>query len=472
MKLQKFDNADASKVLLGLITNSVVCSQIAPHWADGLFASRWENLVGRWAIKHFCKYGQPIGKDIVHSFEAWAAKNEDKATHELVNKFLTQLSQRYEAETESPNPEFICDLAGKHFNEVRAKKTHEEVGRLLQAGETEAAQAMMLGLKKIELGSGKIINVLEDEAAHERAFQQKSEPLIKFTHDPTRIFFGDALERDALIGIMASSKRGKTRWLIDLSWRAMLDRLKVLFLEVGDLSEAQIMRRFAGRAARRPLMPRKGCSWPCTWPWPTVIKRESGLLAAQLEVEERTFDAPLSWQMSTAACKQIIKKKTCTKTPLLKLAVYPNGSVSVPGIVGLVQNLEREGWRPDVISIDYCDLLAPINSKVDVRHQIRDNWAALRALSQVYHCLVITATQASAESYSAETVQKRHFGESKFKTDFVTGMLALSQTPLEKKDSIIRIHWIDVREMENDENSFLYCAGVPAISHPMITTCL
>lgn len=472
MKLQRYDNADASKVLLGLLTNATVCSQVAPHWGEGLFASRWENLVGRWAVKHYLKYGQPIGKEVVHSFQAWAAKNNDKDTHELVNRFLTQLSERYEAETESPNAEFICDLAGKHFNEVHAKKTHEEAGRLLQAGELEQAQALMLGLKKIELGQGKVINVLEDQAAHERAFTAKSEPLINFTLPAAKTFFGDAIERDSLIGITASSKRGKTRLAIHFAWLAMLERLKVLFVEVGDLSEAQIMRRFASRAGRRPLLPKKGAGWPCTWDWPTGISIEKGMQLAQVETEERTFDAPLNWQLSFEACQKIIKKKTCTKTPLLKLVCYPNGSVGVPGIISLLQMLERENWRPDMVVIDYSDLLAPINPKAEFRRQVGDTWAALRAISQTWHTCIITPTQASAESFGAESVSKKHFGESRLKYDHLTGMLGISQTPLEKKDNIIRVNWLDVREMESDENTFLHCVGVPAISQPIMHCCL
>jgi replicative DNA helicase len=149
------------------------------------------------------------------------------------------------------------------------------------------------------------------------------------------------------------------------------------------------------------------------------------------------------------------------------LSVHPSASVNVPKIEAILNGWERAGWVPDIIIIDYADLLAPITAREQL-HQIDETWAALRGLSQSRHCLVVTATQASAQSFRAETINETHFSGNKLKLAHVTGMVGISATPAERSIGISRLNWIVRREGEFDTDRVCHCAGCLAIANPAI----
>ena len=98
----------------------------------------------------------------------------------------------------------------------------------------------------------------------------------------------------------------------------------------------------------------------------------------------------------------------------------------------------------DVVVIDYADLLAT-DSRDDFRHRENLKWSNLRGLAQIFNCLVVTATQSDANSYSARTITKKHFSEDKRKLAHVTGMIGLNQTESEERDEEMRLNWVVLR---------------------------
>ena len=72
----------------------------------------------------------------------------------------------------------------------------------------------------------------------------------------------------------------------------------------------------------------------------------------------------------------------------------------------------------------------------------------MRRLSQERHCLVVTATQANAASYDKKVLTMMNFSEDKRKMAHVTAMFGLNQTPDEKRQNLMRVGPIVIREGE------------------------
>ena len=100
----------------------------------------------------------------------------------------------------------------------------------------------------------------------------------------------------------------------------------------------------------------------------------------------------------------------------------------------MIKSWERDGWLPDVIVIDYADLLAAESSRTEGRDTINGTWKALRALSQELHGLVVTATQSDANSATTGLLTRANFSEDKRKFAHITGMNGLNQNNEEKKE--------------------------------------
>jgi hypothetical protein len=225
------------------------------------------------------------------------------------------------------------------------------------------------------------------------------------------------------------------------------------------------MKRLASKAARVPTFSKAGVTIPLS------IKRSRDEQTATVKHNVVDFDNDLSWQKAWKKGQQIVKRRIRSQEPYLRLAVYPNDSISAKGIEGELKQLVRESWVPDVVAIDYADNLLPPEGEREHRHQVNRTWKQLRAISQTFHCLLITATQADAKGAEAWIITRRHFSEDKRQDAHVTAMFALNQTEEEKEEGITRLNWNERREEFFNPYRCVYVAGCLDIGAPAIKSC-
>ncbi|MDR2170549.1 MAG: hypothetical protein LBP59_10440 [Planctomycetaceae bacterium] len=245
-----------------------------------------------------------------------------------------------------------------------------------------------------------------------------------------------------------------TFMLLDVAWRAVLQRRRVAFFEIGDMSQNQIMLRLMQRVTKRPR--RRGY-----YSFPTCLEVDRKRNVITDPVQEY-FEFGLDVEDALSACNELAIDRG-----LLRLSVHANSTVSVLTLESVLDSWERVGWTPDVIVIDYADLLIPVDSRLEKRHQVDETWRRLRGLSQVRHCLIITATQADAASYKTKVLDKSNFSESKTKLAHATGIIGINATPQERDQSVRRLNWIVRREGSYNELDMLYIAGSLAVACPM-----
>lgn len=459
MKVQRFDKSQVRKILTAMIVDPVVLGRIAFKWEKGLFSDDWANLVGGWCVAYYLKYGKAPRKNIEGLFQSWSEDSADKVTVEVVEKLLTTLSGNYISTAKDINSEYMIDLALEHFNKVQVEKLIDVLQGGLDSGKIDKAYKHATAFGKIELGLSKRTNPLENKETQMQAFTELGKPL--FLHKGALAnFYEDAFARDTFVSYMGPEKRGKTWFLIDAAWLAMQQGRRVAFFEVGDMSERQINRRFYVRAARRPWKPQ-------TFQCPLSIEHPDNADSLPvIEFEERSYKKWLDPKEAIAACKKIVKK---AGKDLLRLWCYPNSTINMAGVLAELKMNERAGWIPDVVVIDYADLLAPMPGFAgDSQDQIDATWKAMRSLSQQFHCCMITATQSDAASYYAETLDRSHFSRDKRKFAHVTAMIGINQTKAEKKLGLFRLNELVLRESYYEEEKCIWLAGCLAIGNPAL----
>src|SRR5439155_1574088 len=98
---------------------------------------------------------------------------------------------------------------------------------------------------KVELSGTSRIDLLTDKEAVFSAYANNGEVVDLVEYEgAVGEFFRGSFERDNFVAFMAPTKAGKTFWLVDVAYRAVRQRKRVAFFEVGDLSERQIKMRF------------------------------------------------------------------------------------------------------------------------------------------------------------------------------------------------------------------------------------
>jgi len=454
MKIKKFNLQKANYVLAGMILDPTVCARISSKWKiEGLFGGRWQNIVAGWAVKHFKEYGEVLGQESVEvRFSEWAAKSKSEAAINSMEEFFYQFDQNYVEKVQGMSSEYLLDLAGQIFERVRIRNTIEQTQFDLDEDNVEKASRRLAESLKVELGAGSLFKPASDYERWQAAFDaDQSEPLITY---PGAIgkHFGSDFSRDSFVSFIGITGIGKSFFLLDAAYRAVRQLRRVAFFECGDMSESQLTRRMGQRALRRP---KKSCE----------VKRPLGWDGdGILETEEMRLEG-ISPQESYREWRKISRKRD-----LLRVSCHSNISINAEGISSIVEDWAREGWLPDCVICDYADILAPPPGIREYRDQINATWQRLRRLSQDFHCLVLTATQADAESYEKGLLTLRSFTNDRRKNDHVTAMIGLNSNVEEKEEGTYRINFIKRREDEFSVKRVCKVAGSLAMGCPILVS--
>lgn len=462
MKLKKIKSNKEKYILLGMIVDVSVLRRISSKWSADMFKSKYANIISKWCVSYYKKYEEAPLNQIESIFNSWSLKTKDKNTIELISDFLSSLSNDYENLEKDSNSDYIIDLAGEYFNQVKAERLIDEVQNDIDEDKITEAVNQILTFNQVEMGVGEGVDILQDKDAIKEAFKEKGQSIIKYKGALGK-FFGSALEHDGFIAFMGPDKVGKTFWLIDLAFRSMTQRIKVAFFEVGDMSQNQTMRRLMTRVSHRPMYASK-------YKYPTKIYiRDDG--QAKVNRDQRECKDNLNYKKAIKACEKLMQSKIKSRKSYFKLSSHPNSSLSVNGIKDILSNWAKEDWIPEVIVIDYADILNMTYPGIEGRDRINETWKQLRSLSQIYHCLVVTATQSDAKAYDSKTLSKNNFSDDKRKLAHVTGMIGINVTEQEKKKGITRLNWVVLREGEFLESNCVYVAGCLSESNPAVRSC-
>jgi hypothetical protein len=457
MKRRRVDSKLERQFLIALATSKSFLASALPEIDFDLLQSEYARQIARWCVEYFRKYGKAPGPNLEPIYHAWVEEDtRDETTTDAIGDLLGSLSEESD-NTKQLNVPYLLDQFGTYLSMRRLARMNENLSAHLLRADKEAALREVSDFRSVDLGQGCGFNPLEDRAAWGRAFANPADPLLCFPGDAGK-FLNRVLTRDALIAVQAVEKKGKTFWCLEFVMRALRNHCRVALFEVGDMSESQIMRRMGVRLAGLPM-----------------YKDQLGEISVPRKIERVDRDdgdeLPVEMTYETKSCDQVISRRASLRAsykfaracgiqrgiPHVLFSIHPNSSINVNGIDGILQRWEHEKqFVPDVVVIDYADILAPEDPRREFRHQVNDTWKALRRLSQERHCLVIAPTQANASSYDADVQTMKHVSEDKRKWSHVTGALGLNQTQAEKDMGLMRLNWVVLREAEFMTHRCLY----------------
>lgn len=466
MNIKKVSSNITQLVITGMIVDDTVLGSIASKWSkEGMLKVSWCNLIGQWCVDYYEAHNKAPGANIENIFLAWAEGHHDKETANLVERFLQSLSGQYDRQKKQLNAQFVLDKAGELFNRIKLEKHADLIKGLVDTKKIDQAIKKANEFEPVSIGKGSAVSLFRDMAAIDRAFVSRSEPLIVYPGDLGH-FFSGLFIRDTLIGFMGREKSGKTYWLVDIAFNAALQRKKVLFFQIGDLSEAEVLMRFATRATKCPAN-----KDDLLVKWPVKLERtQDGSYSYILESKE-VKRKQITPQLAKDALKKIAMDTIrSTKQDYLMIETYANDSMDIVKMRGIVAQYARAGWVPDFIVVDYADLLAAPIGMQEGRDAINKNWKGLKRLSQDYHCCVVTATQSDADSYGSSLMNLSNFSEDKRKYSHVNTMFSINRTDDEMEDQVARLAIMLSREKKVSTKKVVFCAGCYAISNPAVLT--
>lgn len=133
---------------------------------------------------------------------------------------------------------------------------------------------------------------------------------------------------------------------------------------------------------------------------------------------------------------------------------YPTRSATIQTIRNHIEKMKITGFEPDMIIVDYADLIKPGgNSKEERRHQLEALYEELRGISQEVKCPIWTASQTNRSGLSAEVITMESISEAFNKCFVADFIFSVSRTAADKETNTGRIY---VAKNRNGPDGIIY----------------
>lgn len=140
-----------------------------------------------------------------------------------------------------------------------------------------------------------------------------------------------------------------------------------------------------------------------------------------------------------------VKDKVRKLPGQLVVKYYPTKSASVNTIKAHLDKMILQDKKPDMVIVDYADLLKSANARREMRHDLESIYEDLRGLAGEYKLPVFTASQANRSALEEDVIGADKISESYSKVMIADFVLSLSRKVQDKLSGTGRWHIIKNR---------------------------
>jgi replicative DNA helicase len=137
--------------------------------------------------------------------------------------------------------------------------------------------------------------------------------------------------------------------------------------------------------------------------------------------------------------KEMIYEKVQEIKGKLIIKEYPTKSATTQTIKTHLEKLKQKDIKVDMILVDYGDLLKPVITTREKRHDLESIYEELRAIAQEVKCPVWTASQTNRSGLNAEVITMESISEAYSKCFVADFIVSVSRTIDDKNNDTGRL---------------------------------
>jgi hypothetical protein len=477
--IKTLDTTIENEITTAMIISTKFLSDIEKLFVPEYMRNSFAKIICFWCFDYYTQYRKAPGIHIKDIFLVESESGMSAEDKEIIGTFLSKLSEQY-VEDQGVNNDYIRDNALTYFRKRELEIRVEQARRYLEVGKIEDAEDQFSKYKKIAYQTSGWFNPFESKEIIE-VFDDRDDGVFVLPGALGQIM--GKIERDWFIAILAPFKRGKTWFLQEMAVRAMFQRLKVVFISLEmkkkNIKE-RIYKRITGLGSKSGedvfLYPVFDCLLNQTGICERTERTNRVVLRSD-NGQKPDFDMDMEYRACTYCRDKMIPDyemdtwyelleipkfdfKSTQKNMKalmgmygdnLRVICYPRFAAGLSDINRDLYLLEQqESFIPDVILVDYADILKP-DSAGDKRNQIDDIWKMLASMAAQRHCIVFTASQGTRGAIYKSDMSQDDLAEWIGKLGHVDMFLGLNQSKDEKRSKIIRVNGLVHRHREIDE---------------------
>lgn len=451
----KIRQEEEEDIVYGLISSNKFCASVADKIEPEMIVNDYFREIAKWAKFYWKKRQVPIRYSLSKVMRRKCAELEDDVLAENIERAVRRLDRMYDEEQGRNEKHFNVDYAIECAIKYLAKRKRTLFLNNLQ----ECAE--MEDFDEFDKLVNNFVPVRSDQDNGEDIFGTENDIVDYENEDDVLVHLpgaaGDVIGdvyRGDLVYFLGSVKSGKSHMLYHVGNQCARAGLKVLHL---DLEQGMKQVRIKYRATTMGLL---GNKEEKEITMPVFVEDENG----NVSIEEKTKTVLPYSRERVQRCAE--KFKRICKGGGIRVLNRPSGSYTVDEFDNDIKRLKiEEGYVPDVIIVDYADIMASRNR--DYRQGINDIWVKLRGLAQEHNVAVFTASQTNREGYK-EGAKVGNVAEDFRKNAHCTCVVSINFYGNERDSGIIELK-CEERRLGKD-NRVAYCTICPQLGRYVVSS--
>lgn len=480
LKKTTISSTEEKRIVIGLIVSTQFNELITPIYSDDYFVNSYLKTLAEWSRAFFEEYKKAPFKHIQDIYNDHAHTLEENDS-EMIGTLLEDLSEKYDAE--EINLDYWFDCAKEYIRGRELEITVNNISVLKEQGKLSEAEQELNNFQNVSLkiDEGVIINP-GDLEQQEKIYKEREEQDKNFFQLPGDLgrYLGNQ-KRGDVVAYYGPAKRGKTFTLINQWKYGVLSRKKTLFWSI-EMTRTECLPRI--NKSFYPMV--NGEAGEYFFPVFDCIHNQTGecpdRLSPAIVLDPDDEDEELIDDPTHVVCTKCRKHYDKLEADRYEMAVYKEkiyrdqddifairkkhkhyrhlwdkyGRISVHPKYTLTYDKmmrdidvlwQTERWMPDILIIDYADILGITSSFDDFRLE-NERWKLLAKIAGETNTLLITGTQGNKLSFTADVLDATHQGGFYGKTQHVNLMVGLNQDANKKKQGIMEFGITEARDIE------------------------
>ena len=418
---EKINTKDEQDIITGMIVSDQYCKNVrqlikSPY----IFQVPQYRKIIQWLIDFYDNYEKaPMNnfKELFYMHQDSIPDNE----LELIEETIKQLELQAKNLQSNFSYELYYDKAFIYLGKQNLLELSTKIRSYAERGQITKAEHTISEFTQLKKDIGQGLDPINDPDIEAKLFSLEQNEMFSIPGAIGKAIIGTG--RGELMGIAGAAKSGKSYLLMEFAKYALIEGLKIAFFSL-EMTDIQCARRFYAnyiRGSFRPITDSKYVPY--------------------IQNNELVYD----W----------IKPHTIEKNDIyieknrIKLSIGTGGirffdtttsGCTLSDIYQKIDNLKYfEDWAPDVVIIDYADIIESENKSLAKYEQEDEKWKLMkREIAQKRNCFCISASQLTRDALDAKKTGIKHTAGSVRKFDHVSVWLSMSMSELERKAGLAR----------------------------------
>lgn len=418
---EKINSKDEQDILSCMIISNQYCKDVrqlikTPY----LFQVPQYRTISSWIVDFYDRYEIAPEEHLREMFYFHQDKiKEDE--QEILQRTLTKLREHSAELKNTFNYQIYYDKAFQYLSKQSLKELSAQISAYAERGEITKAEHAISEYTQLKKDIGQGLDPINDPEIEEKLFSEEPEEMFVIPGALGKAIIGTG--RGELMGIAGAAKAGKSYLLMEFAKYALMDGLKIAFFSL-EMTDVQCAKRFYANYVRGTFRP--------------IIEEK---IVPYIKDNELTYDY---LKPPTIERKDIYREKNRIKLSIgtggIRFFDTTSSGCTLSDIYCKIDNLKYfEEWDPDVVIIDYADIIESESKHLAGYEQENQKWKLMkREIAQKRNCFCISASQLTRGALEAEKTGIVHTAGSVRKFDHVSIWLSLTMNEKEKKAGLAR----------------------------------